>query len=290
MRVLNIFMEELQKPFPFYLNDDRKNLLLIAGISVFVVFFLAVFSPFQESYSLLFIASYAVIVFVMLTFNIVVLPRVFPNWFDNENWTLSRYLFFKIYTVILIGTAITIINVLFKGWENCSPLVMLWFMDLTHVTLIGMFPILTVTLILKDSLIRANKLEGQQATRKLQSMDKKPMEPNMTAIQCDTLEKLELSLADFLFAEASDNYSHVYWKGEEGNLNKLLRITLKNLETQIANNHIVRCHRSYLVNLNAVSEVTGNVNGYKLSIENVDKKIPVSRILGKDILQRIDSL
>jgi DNA-binding LytR/AlgR family response regulator len=43
---------------------------------------------------------------------------------------------------------------------------------------------------------------------------------------------------------------------------------------------IVRCHRSYLVNLNAVNEINGNAQGLKLSINKMPSggcSVPVSR-------------
>jgi len=131
------------------------------------------------------------------------------------------------------------------------------------------------------------------ATEKLKTIhedNEEGAKKTISTIQADTHEQLQISPTDFLVAEACDNYSELYWKNGKELSKKLLRITLKNLEPQISNDHIVRCHRSYLVNLKAVKEVTGNASGYKLIIQDFKKAIPVSRSLAKVVIERIKSL
>ena len=40
---------------------------------------------------------------------------------------------------------------------------------------------------------------------------------------------------------------------------------------------IVKCHRSYLVNINFIDRIEGNSQGYKLFVENLSSPIPVSK-------------
>lgn len=281
----------LKQPFPFFLNDDRKNFLLIAGISLFVVFFLGVFSPFQESYPVKFIVAYSIACLLMLSFNIILLPKIFPGWFDNANWDLAKYILFKFFILVTVGAAITGTNIVLRGWESCGPVGLMWLTDQLRVALIGVFPMVAVTLLVKDNLARTNQKSGLEATEKLKLVhdaQEEVIEPIIT-IQSDTQEQFQVSPHDFLFAEANDNYTEIFWKNGEAVSKKLLRLTLKNLEAQISNNQIIRCHRSYIVNLKSVSEVKGNASGYKLAISDTEKEIPVSRSQGKEILDRINS-
>ena len=89
---------------------------------------------------------------------------------------------------------------------------------------------------------------------------------------------------------ANDNYSTVYWKQHEQVAHKLLRINLKNLETQLDNSFALRCHRSYLVNIHAIESLTGNTNGYKIKLQHCEETIPVSRQKGKELMARIRQL
>ncbi|NTV41579.1 MAG: LytTR family transcriptional regulator, partial [Candidatus Moranbacteria bacterium] len=40
---------------------------------------------------------------------------------------------------------------------------------------------------------------------------------------------------------------------------------------------IVKCHRSYIVNINYIDRFEGNVQGYKLYLDKIDFPIPVSK-------------
>jgi DNA-binding LytR/AlgR family response regulator len=44
------------------------------------------------------------------------------------------------------------------------------------------------------------------------------------------------------------------------------------------------------VNVNAISAISGNTNGYKLKINGTDFSIPVSRPKGKEVMEKISQL
>ncbi|MEO1099809.1 MAG: LytTR family transcriptional regulator DNA-binding domain-containing protein, partial [Bacteroidota bacterium] len=59
---------------------------------------------------------------------------------------------------------------------------------------------------------------------------------------------------------------------------KLLRISLKSLETQFAKfPHLVRTHRSFIVNIFNVTQAEGNSRGLTLSLKYTNHRIAVSR-------------
>ncbi|NRA11079.1 MAG: LytTR family transcriptional regulator, partial [Crocinitomicaceae bacterium] len=41
--------------------------------------------------------------------------------------------------------------------------------------------------------------------------------------------------------------------------------------------NVMKTHRSYVVNLDAVEDVQGNAQGYVLSLTNTDERVPVAR-------------
>jgi DNA-binding LytR/AlgR family response regulator len=109
-------------------------------------------------------------------------------------------------------------------------------------------------------------------------------------IRTDTHEILELNLADLWYVAAEDNYSRVFWKENEQMQERLLRITLKNLEPQLEEPGITRCHRSYLVNLAQDYEVRGDASGYLLVSREIDREIPISRSRGKEVTGMLRAL
>ena len=137
-------------------------------------------------------------------------------------------------------------------------------------------------------------LAANQQLEKIKTLKKEvTVNPNATSpivLHSDTSETLSLHLPDLLFIEADDNYATVVWKNGQGIQKKLLRVNLKNLETQINNSFAIRCHRSYIVNVHAISNITGNTNGYKLQILDTEYLIPVSRAKGKELIEKIQQL
>ncbi len=106
-------------------------------------------------------------------------------------------------------------------------------------------------------------------------------------IKTDTREKFSVNYNNLLYIEAQENYSKVVWLDENTAKEKLLRVTLKNIESQISTPDIIRCHRSYMINLKVNYSILGNSNGYKLKSKYFTAQIPISRTLGKEIVQRL---
>ena len=82
---------------------------------------------------------------------------------------------------------------------------------------------------------------------------------------------------NIIFIESAENYCTIFYLSKEIIQKMLLRTTLKSLENQITSKNILRCHRSYIVNFDKVKNAKGNAQGYKLSFENYDSFVPVSR-------------
>jgi len=109
----------------------------------------------------------------------------------------------------------------------------------------------------------------------------------MVSIKTDTREVLIINLNDLLFIEAQENYSRVVWTEGDQFKEKILRVTLKNVEGQVVNNDIVRCHRSFIINTKVGFTILGNSNGYHLRSSLFSDTIPISRSLGKKIVDKI---
>jgi len=104
-----------------------------------------------------------------------------------------------------------------------------------------------------------------------------PSKNNLIVIQSDMGEVLELCEKDFLFAKSEGNYCNVHYLNNSILNKQLIRLSLKKLEHQIGGEKIIRCHRSFLINLNKIVSAKGNAQGYKLGVEEADTIIPVSR-------------
>jgi DNA-binding LytR/AlgR family response regulator len=51
--------------------------------------------------------------------------------------------------------------------------------------------------------------------------------------------------------------------------------------------NIIRCHRSYIVNLENIENISGNLQGYQLNFKQYTEQVPVSRSYTKKIKSAI---
>jgi DNA-binding LytR/AlgR family response regulator len=104
-------------------------------------------------------------------------------------------------------------------------------------------------------------------------------------------DTLELYAADLLYIESADNYSAVVFLAKGAISKQLIRASLKRIESQIAVPYVIRCHRSYIVNLKQISNIKGNAQGYKIEFKTASaNQVPVSRNYGKLLFERMESM
>jgi DNA-binding LytR/AlgR family response regulator len=100
-------------------------------------------------------------------------------------------------------------------------------------------------------------------------------------------ESLRLSVDALRYIAAADNYVQVHHIVDGQPRKTMLRSTLKKMEEALTGHpRLYRCHRTYLVNLDFVSHISGNAQGYRLHLRDEnDISIPVSRNLNDEIRQ-----
>jgi DNA-binding LytR/AlgR family response regulator len=104
-------------------------------------------------------------------------------------------------------------------------------------------------------------------------------------------EEFELFPSDLIAVRSDGNYSEFFIKSRNGVVKLLKRISLKEIELQLSDYpHLMKTHRGWLVNLNWVSQTTGNAGGYQLLLSDFSEKVPVSRSLISQFNERMIAL
>lgn len=258
-------MNPLKKNYPVYTNSYQILLssTLIAGL---VYFFLAIFQPFgtynfQHSQKYMLLIPYAA--FALIGFfsgDVIVYLKKWP-------WTWKR----EYIKCIAILTASALANYVYHATViNPSSFNGLALFNMFVFTYLLGVPICIVYIFGKYTFL-VNSNDKKNETTKTNNQDKELcITPNIG-------DALKINAQDLLFLESDGNYSTVYFT-ENGSICKvLIRITLKNAESQICDNTIVRCHRSFIVNLHKAVEIKGNAQGLKITLESTSTRVPVSR-------------
>lgn len=155
---------------------------------------------------------------------------------------------------------------------------------LTYISL----PVFVTVIILERVLLSRHLKTAQNLSENIQKLNKPETETLVNLIAENKKDYYEVKLNELLFIEANDNYSGIYLL-QNGQIKKqLLRSSLKRMENQLTDfDFIVRCHKSYIVNIHNITRVSGNAQGYRLHFDNTDLEIPVSRSFPKSIIQKI---
>lgn len=89
--------------------------------------------------------------------------------------------------------------------------------------------------------------------------------------------KLSMQLNDLLYIEASENYVTIHYLDHTQPDRMLLRNSMKRMEEQLTGFPVVRCHRSFMVNLNRVRLAKKTKSGMVVELSaTVPIRLPVS--------------
>lgn len=276
---LSTMIPLLSQPYPHNALFSRYWLLVSAGAGGFIALFLIVFQPFGASYwqhpnKNLILAGYGLVTFLCLSGISFAMPLLFKRWYSEANWTVGK----EILGVLLILVIISVGNWLYSQWFFVSSFRIKELFGWIGITVaIGIIPTTIITL------LDYTRLQRKYATDKLSVKTNTEEQPAPASLEIITLiaenlkDTFSLSPDELLFIESASNYSEVVFL-KENNLQKMLiRSSLSRLEEQIQHSDIVRCHRSFIINLKQVSKITGNAQGYKLQLKNVGYPLPVAR-------------
>ena len=273
--MLRILIQKYPAPKPVL-----KSLIIAVLTGVFIALFLLYFEPFNfhlntDGNKVFHMSFFGCITTFVLLFFLYVFPLLLPNLFSDKNWKLGYQMLF--YMLVLIVNAIfnsiysNYINSIPFGWDS-------YWLILSRTFVLGILPIAFITffdyyLKVKSSLDLASNILKNK--KELLKDSKEVTHQISTDLKNETFS---FSEHDFNYAIADGNYTDIS-SLDENTLKKVTyRVTLSSFETQLKEaSSIVRCHRSYMVNLKKVKNISGNAQGLKLELINQSEIIPVSR-------------
>lgn len=266
-------MKRLTSPIPDYLCEKGNLIKMVGFTALFALTFINIYEPFGSGAWIDSLSSFNYFLYssliVLIGFVVIGLSRVVMFfWHQRQKvvyiqyivWILVEVLFMSLFFTIIVLAVRTDAN----GMDTFKESVL-------NTLLILAFPYLLCHLFL--SWVEKNKeLEERDGIT--------PVNSQARMIEFyDERKILRLSVmkSNVLYVEAADNYVCIFYKKQSGVARFMLRNTLKALESYLADVDIVRCHRSYMVNLEYVSVIRRQAGGIylELSIPEVPD-IPLS--------------
>ena len=276
-------LEILKAPFPFEFDNDRKKVIsaLLAGL--FVGLFLFIFKPFgiaetiTESSNYFKFVGFAVVTFLGVLLVDLGFPYLFPKFFDERYYTVWKELIVGALVILIIGLGNTLYLKFFYAFD-------LGFKGLAimigQTFLVGIFPISLLTLLKLIKLQKSNLIVSQEINSNPDFKAIAGLKTNDWKLSVDSRSNaisIDAEFSGLVYIESVGNYINVIKRDDKELSKKMLRKTLKSVAEEKLGPSIIRCHRSYIVNLEKVTHVSGNAQGLKLTLEGCEEKIPVSR-------------
>lgn len=275
----------LKKPFPFYANMREKiTIPLYIGLSIALI--LILFNPSRNAEHL-HIQSYKILAYVFIafitaaTFNTAI-PPLFPALFHVDRWNIGKMVVFTGVKLLAIGAA----NALFAFYFDNPSENQHFLPFLLHViyctVIVAVIPVLLFIFILEKRFYKKHYRLALAADEQVHRMTKEPKSDKQFVHEAFTVP-----LAAIWYLKSEGNYTTFCYE-KDGEVKKtLIRILLKEVEQQVASKDLVRCHKSYMVNLKMVGKVEGNARQCCFHLKNHNITIPISRSLSKSLSSEV---
>ena len=258
-----------------------ENVYDIIGVGIFITLFLYFISPMEiDTYPgnrfFLSAAFGMVTILVSFLFDFFLL-KILKVERDLPTWTFKKWIFniIGLITSIAIGNYLLLIYISHGMYFTANAFVQI----ILGTWMIGIFPIVFSGIMIQLRAYKVNQIHATNISTTLASPSPiLPSEKEISIFSQNKKNQLNLNLSDLLFVEAMQNYVSIYFLEEKKVQKEIIRTTLSNVEKQLDDTSILRCHRSYLVNPNHIQKVEGNAQGLRLTLHQVDDiQVPVSR-------------
>jgi hypothetical protein len=273
---------DLGKKLPVYLTEKRNIVTTILFTAGFALLFLNLYTPFgvatwfeAAKITLLLYASGVILAGVL----VVAVSRVLMYHHVRRGKTLliwhylvwvaaeivSMALFFTLFEVVILKDQRPFAELLARSVQN------------TSLTLLLPYTFLWLWFAWRDSKTRLSVITEQP--------DLPGQRPMIHLRDEKGVLRMSLQHSDLLWVQASDNYVTVCYQAQ-GKLNRfMLRNTLRALEEELKEEAVIRCHRSWLVNIGKVKLIRREKEGLMLELESTpSSSVPVSRTYMHDVL------
>ena len=285
-------MAKLYKNYeiPKFLLDRRYLLSSVLFILTFSILFMLIYTPF--SMTAWFSFKDVEHIGMTIAFYIVAVSFLFISKLaiyaiqQRKNLTFIQYLMWVVAEIVIISlfytyfTYVFIIpmddsvwHILFKAF-GCILLIM--FIPYTIITLYAAYKA-------KDEELQMLQYEMALANEPSVSY------PSLVNLyDYNGTLKLTINSDSLYYMESQDNYVKIFYENQGKLQSYMLRCRTKTIEESLAETSMVRCHRSYMVNLDLVKVMRREKENLflELCVAGV-KEIPISKTYGENVLRRL---
>jgi len=272
----------LNRPIPDFFVRPRNTVIQIIFTAIFTYSFILIYHPFgSRNWFDVNTGKFAFGVgfVVVLGMVVVIVSRVIMTQIRKRRQvSIAGYaLMIALEVLAMTGFYMMIQKVFVKDptfWFE------VYYTAILNATLILLIPYLM-------SLLYFAWLDNKQHLELLQTRKNEEIQPKFISFADESGEiRLSIKLDDLLFIEANENYVFIHYLEQNKPGRFLLRNSLKRIESHLAGFPLVRCHRSYMVNVERIKLVKKDKNGLLLQLNapwNI--QLPVSVTFKEQVIK-----
>jgi len=286
----------MQRLIPPFLVNKRNTILLMVFVFFFSILFLNIYHPFNSiswigNNSNLTQTQYFFTTLILVLFGIIVLSISRFVMYILKNKIKLTYLAYSlwIFGEILIMTVLYALTIKI-GMHDTRDFFAIAPRAMLHIALVLFLPYTVSWLYLSLQ-------DKKSHLSRLVQMSKYIDEENYFAIQSDKFNlihfsddkgtlRLSIKFHNLYYIESSDNYVNIYYENKGKIARFLLRRSLKSIEESFSDYPLVRCHRSYIVNVNKVKVLRKDKEGIFLDLDYLDvPDLPISKTYAEQVMK-----
>lgn len=279
------------KEIPKFILDKRYLIGSVVFVFTFSILFMAIYSPFSMTawFSIydkdhlgMTTAFYIVALAILL-----ISKMMMYGYVSKTNFTLYKYILWVMAEIIIISLFYTYFTFIFVPSieESFGDLLLKAFGCILLIIAIP-YTILTLYAAYKS---KTEELEMLQYELNLSNEPSIKYPSLVNLYDYNGVLKLTINSDSLYYMESQDNYVKIYYENQEKLMSYMLRSRTKTIEENLADTSMVRCHRSYMVNVMKINHIKkGGKIRYIVLNNNDIKPIPVSKSYFKNLIEKID--
>ncbi|OUR97727.1 hypothetical protein A9Q86_16070 [Flavobacteriales bacterium 33_180_T64] len=279
-------IENITAPFPYTRGfiSETLSILKVCLLATLIFFF---FKPFGlEQANTLLILGFGFVVCLSAVLNIIISLYVVRAFINEDKWKVWKEVIRTVIYLCINSIAI----IIYANYNFDISLGVFTIFKFIGVTVILAIIPISIRVVSINNWLLKNKLKEAQHLSEGIKENIGDDEGVIIELRSNIVnDVVKTTTNNLLFIEAEKNYIIITELKENMTNENLLRLSLIKALEQIQNEHFIRCHRSYVVNLKAVKKVTGNSQGLKLVFGDDLKHVPVSRSYKKEVTEKLQT-
>jgi len=274
---------------PAYLYDKTNINRLILFTALFALLFINIFQPFGSRGWYPYISDFKYFFFssliILIGMLVVVISRFIMILFAKKNSiTYVQYAFWVLAEILAMSLFYSLFTKFIPEEGMNRDFLEIFHKSTVNTSLVLLLPYSILWLYFswrdKNSLLQKMSVEDPSTAVQRKNSIAFPDEKGEL--------RITIMLENLLYIDSSDNYVTIHYLNKSKLSHFLIRNTLKWMDENLTNDsQLVRCHRSYIVNLDKVKVIRKNKGGIIMELDIVNTPdIPVSTTFYERVMSK----